>query len=215
MFFFAPCCCCVRSHPDSVCVPFDLVTEHVYSRPLAVVTFASFTWQAFLAYFVVLTGTDPTEFTLCGLNTTLEDNTAAAAIWGATFATVGVLQSGVLAIFFAVPIGLGNSKWQPRCWGFVSPCIALLSYAAMIPAMQHCTEVLQQEGEDAGFTLFAGATSNYVSTGFYSVQLWLSLMLLLRRRKRTSACGTGDGDFCGAAQYNERLPIRPLHPRSP
>ena len=128
MLFFAPCCCCVRSHPDRVCVPFDLVTEHVYSRPLAIVTFASFTWQAFLAYFVLLTGTDPSEFTLCGLdlNTTLDTDPAGTAL-NLFFATLGIAQSGVLAIVFAVTIGLGNSKWEPRCWGFVSPCIALLS----------------------------------------------------------------------------------------
>ena len=83
----------------------------------------------------------------------------------------------------------------------------------MIPAMSHCTEVIREEGESAGFALFAGATSNYVSTGFYIVQVLLSLLLLLQRRDKCG--GKGDGDWCGDAQYKEPLPIRPLHPRSP
>jgi hypothetical protein len=36
---FCTPCCCVRARPDCVLVPFDLVTEHVHFRALAVVTF--------------------------------------------------------------------------------------------------------------------------------------------------------------------------------
>ena len=118
VLFVGPCCCCVRSHPDKVCVPFDLFTERVYYRPLAVVTFASFTWQAFVAYFVTLTGTDATEFSLCGRNFTdfSQDASDNQPLRDTALSTIGVLQTGWFGLVFAVLIGAGNSRYEKRCW---------------------------------------------------------------------------------------------------
>ena len=63
------------------------------------------------------------------------------------------------------------------------------------------------------FTLYAGATSNYISTGFYVVQLFLSVLLLLRRRR--NCAGSGDGKWCGPMEFTEPLPIKPLATRAP
>jgi hypothetical protein len=118
VLFVGPCCCCVRSHPDKVCVPFDLFTERVYYRPLAVVTFASFTWQAFVAYFVTLTGTDATEFSLCGRNFTdfSQDASDDQPLRDTALSMIGVLQTGWFGLVFAVLIGAGNSRYEKRCW---------------------------------------------------------------------------------------------------
>jgi hypothetical protein len=108
-------CPCVRSHPDLVLVPFDLVTERTFSRRLAVVTFVCFSWQAFLAYFVALVGTDPVDFALCGETLDSENPTL-----NQLFVAFAWAQSGNFGLFTAAAIGLGNSRWHPRCWGGVS-----------------------------------------------------------------------------------------------
>lgn len=212
-----PGCCFVRSHPNCVCVPFDLFTERVYHRPLAVVTFAAFTWRAFLAYFVALAGTDPTSFSLCGRDYSdvtrflqnREDNRL-------LFLVLGTAQSGALGVVFATLIGLGNSRYEKRCWGWISPIVATFSFLASWPALQLCSLELSDQGDDGNFALYAGAASNFVSACLYSVQLLLSLLLLARRR--ASCYGSGDGvciNTCGPMEFSEPLPIRPLAPRSP
>jgi hypothetical protein len=291
VLFVGPCCCCVRSHPDKVCVPFDLFTERVYYRPLAVVTFASFTWQAFVAYFVTLTGTDATEFSLCGRNFTdfSQDASDNQPLRDTALSTIGVLQTGWFGLVFAVLIGAGNSRYEKRCWvryrkrilchaflyskrsfyqdrlgtnigkalkircvflqGWVSPVIAAFSLSANGPALRWCAQEISEQGDDGektvfwgavlfkcdlftktgsghtqgklknrcvfsgSFTLYAGATSNYISTGFYVVQLFLSVLLLLRRRR--NCAGSGDGKWCGPMEFTEPLPIKPLATRAP
>jgi hypothetical protein len=61
--------------------------------------------------------------------------------------------------------------------------------------------------------VFAGASSNYVSTCFYIVQVVLSLLLLAQRRDTCG--GHGDGNWCGEAEFSEPRPLIPLQPRSP
>lgn len=212
-----PFCCCVRSHPDQVCVPLDLFTERVYNRPLAIVTFTSFSWQAFIAYFVTLTGTDPTMFSLCGQNITQFAKAATPvqqiAVDNAFFAGLGVVQSGVLAVIFATLIGLGNSRYERRCWGWISPIVATLSFVLLGPSLSLCSTELSNQGDNGSFALYAGATTNYVSACLYTVQLFLLVLLLVQRRK--CCYGSGDGAWCGPMEFSEPLPIRPLAPRSP
>eukprot|EP01043_Picozoa_sp_COSAG02_P064267 COSAG02_NODE_9342_length_2250_cov_12.869363_1_plen_664_part_00 len=213
--FVGPCCCCVRSHPDKVWVPLDLFTERVYHRPLAVVTFVSFTWQAFVAYFVALSGTNPTAFSLCAGNITEAVGFVQQRSNPVGIMLLGILisQTGYFGLVFATLIGAGNSRYEKRCWAWISPLVVALSFAATAPALDLCSREISQQGDDGPFSLYAGAVSNYVSAVFYAVQLCLSVLLLVRRR--TSCNGSGDGEWCGPMEFSEPLPIRPLAPRNP
>ena len=205
--FIGPGCCCVRSHPDQVFVPLDLFSERVYHRPLAIAPFGSFSWQAFIAYFVALTGTNPTTFSACGQNiqelVERPDSGASPFIAG-----LSVAQSGVLGVVFATLIGLGNSRYEKRCWGWMSPIVAAICLSATVPALALCSNEIASQGNNGSFSLYAGAASNYVSVCFFTVQLLLTVLLLVRRRK--SCNGSGDGAWCGPMEFSE--PIRPLVP---
>ena len=213
--FCVPCCCFRADrdstcHPDCVAAPFDLLGERVYSRALAVVTFASFTWRAFLSYFVLLTGTDPTAFALCNTTGGVEfsDDENLEALQQVS-AILDVAQSGLLAFPLATLIGLGNSRWHGRCWAFVAPVVAMLAWSTGWRTLRFCGEQWVQQGEEGGFALFAGGASNIVSSAFYLVQLLLLLQLLGSRLRR---CG-GDGRHCAPREFSE--PLHPMPPVSP
>ena len=172
------CCCWVRSRPDWVLVPFDMVTERTVSRRLSVAAFVCFAWQAFLAYFVGLTGTDPTEFALCGRELGGENPAL-----GVLFAAASFAQSGAFGLVVATAVGIGNSRWHKRFWGGVSLFLSCSFYGLAAPGLSFCTEQLREQGLTTNFVLFAGACTNYVSMVQYFILVVLSIELVLCRAK--------------------------------
>jgi hypothetical protein len=240
-----PCMCCLRTHPNAVPVSFDLVSEHVYSRALAVVTVTTFTWQLNVA-FVVAFFMNPADFALCdGFNHTTDALAGVNGDWHnlsialrgvdsspydfADILATGVnfLQSGVFAFFFALLIGLGNSRWHHRGWGFITPVIAAVSWAgSSFGGLRYCWLQLAEQGWRAQFWLTAAAVSNTVCSLLYLLQLLLAVHMLLARgcsSKRSSSSGVGDSVWCAAAEvseqasdasYDPQMPHRPVDKRS-
>ena len=174
------CCCWVRARPDWVLVPFDMVTERTFSRRLSVAAFVCFAWQAFLAYFVGLTGTDPIDFALCGQQLGSE---APETDLGALFAAASFAQSGAFGLVVATAVGIGNSRWHRRFWAAISLFLSGSFYGLAAPGLKFCTDQLRAQGLTTNFALFAGACANYVSMVQYFILVVFSIELVLCRAK--------------------------------